>query len=184
MSKRFSITINDGLYETLSSKAQELGLTPNKYTAMLLVENLQPNPGQVTDTSDIENTIMATGRRRNYTLDLADASILRRKAQNLGLNDTAYLRILIRTKTFKLIDYTVDDLFAYLSQLQKAIDSILAFVELIRKDGKGVVFAPDVQHMTELAEQLKSLMLAQVDQAFKTRSAVYDNMIKKIEDSL
>ena len=168
----------------MSAKAQELGLTPNKYTAVLLAENLQPDPGQVTETKGIEDTIIATGRRRNYTLDQTDAAILRRKAQMLGLNDTAYLRILIRTKNFKRIDYTVDDLFAYLSQLQKAIDSIHSFVDLIHKGGKGVIFAPDVQHMTKLAEQLKSLMLVQVDQSFKNRSKVYDKMIRKIEDSL
>ena len=184
MSKRFSVTIEDRLFEALSTKAQSLAMTPGKYTAMLIAENLHPDPGQVTDTKDIEDTIIATGRRRNYTLDLADASILRRKAQSLGLNDTAYLRILIRTKTFKRIDYTVDDLFAYLSQLQKVIDSIHSFIELIRKDGKGAVFAPDIKHMTELAEQLKSLMLVQVEQSFKNRSKVYDKMIKKIEDSL
>ncbi len=182
MNRRFSVTIDDKLYEALMAESAKLDLTPNKYTAVLLAEKLQPiRNDMISDTDSVP--VATAGRRRNYTLDLADASLLKKKASALGLCDTAYLRMLIRTKDFRKIDYTVDDLFAYLSEHQKAIDSLHSFVELIRNNGKGVVFEPDIRRIIQLSEEIKAAMLVQVEQTFRNREKVYNEMIRKIENS-
>ena len=184
MSKRFSVTIRDDLYETLMAESQKLDLSPNKYTALLLAEKLQEYMDCSKTAPDPPSSSHHSGRRRNYTLDLSDATLLREKASALGLCDTAYLRLLIRTKNFIRIDYTTDDLFEYLARHQKVIDSILSIVDFIRKDGKELVFAPDIKRIIQLSEEIKAAMIAQVNLTFGNRAKVYKEMIRKIEVSV
>lgn len=183
MKKRFSVTITDELYKALTTAASKLDLSPNKYTAMLLAEKLQGFQDSP-ETDGTSSNIRNTGKRRNYTLDLADAAILKRKASALGLCDTAYLRMLIRTKNFKKIDYTVDDLFEYLTQHQKVINAIQSFVDLVKENGKGIVFEPDIRRLIQLSEEIKAAMLVQINLTVKNRAKVYNEMKSKIEEGM
>ena len=122
--------------------------------------------------------------RRNYTLSGSYVSALKRKAKAAGLTETAYIRLLIRSRDFKRIEYSVEDLSEYTAQSQRLINSVTSFVALIESSGKGIVFEPDVKRMLAMLEEIKALCRTQVQQALQNRRAVYRKMIKKVEDEL
>ena len=85
---------------------------------------------------------------------------------------------------FKKIDYTVDDLFEYLSQHQKVINAIQSFVDLVKENGKGIVFEPDIRRLIQLSEEIKAAMLVQINLTVKNRAKVYNEMKSKIEEGM
>lgn len=185
MSRRITATISDEQYASFTELARDHGLSPNKYISNLITESLLENDRlsglQKPECMPDENVNLG---RRNYTLSGSYVSVLKRKAKAAGLTETAYLRLLIRSRDFKRIEYSVEDLNEYISQSQRLINSVTSFVALIESSGKGIVFEPDVKHMLIMLEEIKALCRTQVQQALQNRRAVYRKMIKKVEDEL
>ena len=91
---------------------------------------------------------------------------------------------MIRSKDFKRIEYSLDDLNNFMAQSQKLIDSVVLFVDFIATSGKGLVFEADVRRIFELLDEIKSIHKEQLKQIYQNRRAVYKKMIAKIEDEL
>ena len=186
MSRRITATIEEHIYNSLKEEASVNGLSPNKLMTHLLNSRYSNTNVQETLSDPDDNGAEGdpyTGRR-NYTLNSEYASLLHRKASALGLSDSAYLRMMIRTKDFKRINYSLDDLETFISQSQELIDSVVRFVNFIGSSGKGNVYEQDIKRILSLLEEIRSLNRAQVRYTYTNRQKVYRKMIKRIEDEL
>ncbi len=186
MARRITATIDDLIYNSLKEEASRSGMSPNKMMTYLLNERYSETDASavaMVHENDPPESVISQSRR-NYSLNPEHAALLHRKAKALGITDTAYLRMMIRSKDFKRIEYSLDDLEAYIDQSQKLIDSIVRFVDFIGSSGKGQVFEPDVRKILSLREDIKALHKEQVRLTYSNRQKVYRQMIKKIEDEL
>ena len=182
MSHRINLRLPDDLFTKVENASRENGLAINQYITSLLAASLNSYTpsGHITD-SNKENGVPSKRYHSTYRFSPDDAKILRSKARSLGLTDTAYLRQLIRTKSFKRIDCSLDDLREYMSQSQHLIDSVNRFVHLIENDGKGKVFEPDVRRILELLSEIRNLHKEQLQAIYHNRRAAYKKMLQKIE---
>ncbi len=185
MTRRITATIEDRVYASLKEEATRSGTSPNKLMTRLLNERYHETNISSAATQEIDDSEEKYSPcRRNYTLNKEHATLLHRKAKELGITDTAYLRMMIRSKDFKRIEYSVNDLEAYIDQSQKLIDSVVRFVNFIGSAGKGEVFEPDIRKILSLLEEIKSLHKEQIRLTYSNRQKVYRKMIKRIEDEL
>lgn len=183
MIKQICLRLPQELYDSIKNNANASGLSVTKYIISTLTEVIQNSQQESMDefTEDFEmdsNQLLYT-----YRFNPEDAKLLKQKAKALNLADTAYLRLLIRTKNFKYIDYSTDDLREYISQSQRLIDSVTDFVDFIRTSGKGLVFEQDVRRILVMLEEIKDLHKKQIQITFTDRQSVYRKMIKKIEEA-
>ena len=182
MSHRINLRLPDDLFARVERASSENGLSINQYITSILTTSLSScSPSGSGNEAGSENTTPSIGNPSTYRFSPEDVSILRRKARSLGLTDTAYLRKLIRTKHFKHIDCSLDDLREYMSQSQKLIDSVTRFVSLIESNGKGAVFEQDVRRILSLLSEIKDLHKEQLQTIYNNRRAACKTMIKKLE---
>ena len=182
MSHRINLRLPEDLFSKVENAARENGLAINQYITSILTTSLNSCSTldsfveEISESIDSDKTASST-----YRFSPGDVSILRRKARSLGLSDTAYLRKVIRTKDFKYIDCSLDDLREYMTQSQKLIDSVTQFVHLIETNGKGIVFEQDVRRILSLLLEIKDLHKEQLQTIYENRRSAYKMMLKKME---
>ena len=184
MIKQICLRMPNDLYDSIKEKADATGLSLTKYIVAVLSHETQLVQQSFPDEPDNDMEYDKEQKLYTYRFNWNDVRILRQKAKAFKLSDTAYLRMLIRTKNFKYIDYSTDDLEQYISESQRLIDSVTNFVDYIHTSGKSLVFAPDIRRIMSMLEEIKTIHKQQVQLTFTNRQKVYRDMIKKIEDAL
>ena len=184
MAKQMLLRLPDDLYQKIKKTADYKQLSVNRFIVSALSENIAEAGEEQPDVSVDTGSLEEAGKIITYRFPKSYGALVRQKASQLGLTDTAYLRQMIRSKDFKRIDYSLDDLWENMSQSQKLIDSVVRFVDFINTSGKGQVFEPDIRKILSLLEDIKALHKKQIQLAHSNREKVYRKMIRKIEDEL
>ena len=178
MSKRIDITIPDDLYNILKAEAADNGTIPSRFITRYLSEQFI-NPESPDE--EIYDSNPGSDKLTTYRLKQEDAAIVHERAVRLGISDTAYIRKLIRSKRFKVLDIADDDIKEYLAQIGKITGSASSLVSMIKKNGNSQVYAQDIERILELLEDIKGLCKEQVKVTYANRNKVYKAMLTKLD---
>ena len=181
MSKRIDITVPDDLYEVLKAEASDNGTIPSRFITRYLSENLMPEEDQNGIIEESYEADPDNGKLTTYRFKQEDASIIHERAVRLGISDTAYLRKLVRSKQFNVIDIADDDIKEYLAQVGKISNSASSLVSMIKRNGNGQVYSQDIERMLELLEGIKGLCKEQVKLTYANRNKAYKAMVSKLD---
>ena len=183
--KQIPLRLSQELFQSIKAIADSKNLSINQFIVSTLSEAVSDTE-DVTDSCSLSETDSSkeTGKMITYRFPKSYATLIHQKASQHGLTDTAYLRQMIRSRDFKRIEYSLDDLWEYIAQSQQLIDAVVRFVELIDTAGKGQVYEPDIRRILSLLEEIKSLHKEQIRLTHDNRESVYKKMIQKIEDAV
>ena len=184
MAKQIPLRLPEDLYKRIKTSADSNSLSVNQFIVSALTESISGMDESAAEESAETINYNSSDKMVTYRFPESYATLLHKKAGSLGLTDTAYLRQMIRSKDFKRIDYSLNDLWEYIAQSQRLIDSVVRFVELIDTSGKGQVFEQDVRRILSLLEEIRTMHKEQIKLTHSNREAVYRKMIRKIEDAL
>ncbi len=161
-------------------------VSPGDYISMMVKEGLDKIPSADDYEIDCEEE-RAQGMDRSTEVRIHlygdDANQLKRKAADMGLNPTAYIRRLIYTKEFVNVIVPTDDLREYIDKFTKLENAFIAAVGYI-KSADGLIYKQDLELLNDYAGQIAELFKEQVKISTAERLKVENKMIKYVKDQI
>lgn len=172
--KRIYLSPTEEQFKQIEEAAANSNITIAAYCTALVLSSLNENPpyDSLTDRG-------YEHRNRRIPLTSDEAFTLREKASSLGLSDVAYLRKLIFTKDFNILDISSTDIDSYIAELHPLIDSINSFVSLIKRSDDNSIYKQDIDKLVGMLNEIKTLMKKQLSTSYSNRKKVYRDMMNK-----
>lgn len=172
--KRIYLSPTDEQFMQIEKAAANANTPIAAYCTALVLSSLNEN-------SHCDHRIDKECEHRNRRISLTsdEAFTLREKASSLGLSDVAYLRKLIFTKDFNILDISSTDIDSYIAELHPLIDSINSFVSLIKRCDSNNIYKQDIDKVSAMLNEIKTLMKKQLNTSYSNRKKVYKDMMNK-----
>ncbi len=168
MSKHIQITVPENIAEVIKQEADKEKLSVSAYISKSMASLLKGKKVEIA-----EPDLSVNKKHTAIALSDEDASVLRLKAKQAGLTDTAYIRQMIHTKDFTINEIKTSDLEDYIGEVHSAVASLNSLVSMIRKAGKGEVFKQDIEEVVGKANEIASLLQVHIEQTYKSRRKDY-----------
>lgn len=180
------VFLPDDLEKIIKREADAEHVSPGEYISMMVKEGLSSLPTKDDFEMDAEEELfqgMDRSNQVNVHLYGEDANQIKRKAADMGLNPTAYIRRLIYTKEYVNIVLPTDDIQEYIekfSELEKAFVSVVGYI----RSADGVIFKQDLELLNDYMGQIQELFKLQVKVSVSSRLKVENKMIKYVRDQI
>ncbi len=180
------VFLPDDLDKIIKREADAEHVSPGEYISMMVKEDLSSLPTNDDFEMDAEEELsqgMDRSNQVNVHLYGEDANQIKRKAADMGLNPTAYIRRLIYTKEYANIVVPTDDLREYIDKFTKLENAFISVVGYI-KSADRVVFQQDLDLLNDYMGQMTDLFKEQVKLTAATRLKTENKMIKFVKDQI
>ena len=177
MSKTFQVSMPEEIANALIEEAKNEQLTVSSYLTMITKEQLKDVIKE--NNKDDETNDSQDGGRLCIEFYGKDSALVKRKAADLGLTPTSYLRRLAYTKDFKIIDFTTDDLEGFLADIGRLINAITSCINMAKRYS-GKIFPQDIELIKNNLDKIIKLSQEQIVISLNDRKRVYNKMMKKI----
>lgn len=185
MSKLTKVYLPENIAEAVIKEAYTEQLSVSSYITSILAEELkdvidenETETENETDNNEEQTTSLLSSR---VVLTGEDAIKLKEKAAKLGISPTAYIRNMVYTKDFRIVDFTTDDLEGYLADIHSLINAITSCINLSKRYS-GMLQPQDVELIKNNLNKMIKLAQEQIVISLNDRKSVYKKMMKKAKE--
>ncbi len=179
MNKVVKTYLTEDTSEKFNQLCKAKGISVSSYIGELVTGALN-EAGDLTGENDEDDSEISRGSIHVHLSD-KDAELLSDKAKKIGISPTAYVRRLIKNNDLMIYDISTDDVRDYIAELHGVTVALTSMVNLIKRSGKGEIFAQDVEAIKKYSKEIVLLMNKQVAATYTTRKQIIREELKKIK---
>ncbi len=181
------VFLPDELEKIVKREADAEHLSPGEYISMMMKEALEDKDFDSYDFEETPEEEELRGKDRNKQVNIHlygdDAEEAKRQSQALGLTPTSYVRRLIYTGDYTVINVPVEDLMEFIGEFTKLRNSFTAAVGYIKRS-EGEIYKQDLELLEDYMGQMTELFKNQAKLTYATRAKVEQKMMKYIRDEI
>ena len=178
MNETIKAYLPSDLAKRAREKAVEKNLSLSSYIQSLVRADTAEKDAPATAAKETTETGSNESSIR-ITIAGKDARLLKEKAFELGISPTAWVRNAINTKTFHVINFSMNDLDEFLAAYNRNVEHIQG-VASVCLDTKNV-FPQDLEFILYYMKEITALFKKHFSAAYKTRKEVFYDLVKKYE---
>lgn len=180
LSKRVQVYLPVSAAEVVEREAKAERMTLSTYCSVIICDAV--NALNENELLPDEKSEEETKEAVHVHLYGKEAAILKRKASQLGLTPTEWVRNTVLKKDLSIYQVQLGDLEEFLDQYGRHVSAIEGVVEVCKMND-NTVFKQDVELVMDRQETIRNLMLMNLSALLRKREKAQLKLIKKSEEA-
>ncbi|MCR5267851.1 MAG: hypothetical protein K6E16_04995 [Lachnospiraceae bacterium] len=179
MTKTIKTYLPDDLAALATKKAKAQKMSLSSYIQSLIKADTRKQKDTAVQNEEAEDSAGSDDQKIRITVTGNDADLLRKKSYALGISPTAWVRNVINTKTFNVINFSMVDLDEFLKIYDRHVNLIYGELKACADNRKDVADA--LRYMARYQYKISELFQKQFADAYKTRQYIFRQLVRKYE---
>ena len=179
MSKTVKTYLPDDLADKATKKAKAQKMSLSSYIQSLIKADTKKQKDPAAENEETEDSPGSDDEKIRITVTGKDARLLKEKSSVLGISPTAWVRSAINTKTFTIVNFSMDDLNEFLKIYDRHVSFIYDELKAYVRGRKDIEDA--LQDMVRYQYEIAELFRKHFTDAYKTRHYIFRQLVRKYE---